>query len=297
MKKVLHNSSPANEKNAVIRKFSDISAKKRRKLLLGSLMVKLFPSRAHRLEQNKITNYWGSFDRLLRNGLEANAYRDKDFSRMRRLFSHYWSQEADRVEHVWQNRFEQEFLGHNIEIIRALERQIKGAGFNYLYEIGCGHGQVLDYLANRFNDIEMFVGIDISSTQIEKNKAQLTHPKLSFHAADAAEWIIDNAEGKSIFLTNGGVFEYFLQDELEKIFKHIAENLAPACFAIVETIGADHNLETETDSMLYGREMAFSHNYPVLMQQAGFEILHHSEQIGTDEHGSGRWVRVLGEVR
>lgn len=279
--------------NAVIRSLSDIPAKKRRKLLFGSVMVKLFSGRGRKLESNSIKKSWGAFDRMLRNGLLAQAFWAGDHAKQRALFAHYWEQEADDVAHVWQDRFEREFLGHNVTIIDALEETLTENSFDRLYEIGCGHGQVLEYLVNRLEDIDAFIGIDISEEQIRKNKDKFKHPKMEFHAADAVGWVVDNAKPQSIFLTNGGVFEYFLQSELEAIFKHIAENLTPAIVGIVETLGSDHDLETEFKTMIYGRELAFSHNYPHLLKKAGFEVVHHSEQEGAKTHGGGRWIRVL----
>lgn len=279
--------------NAVIRSLSDIPAKKRRKLLLGSFMLKLFSERGKKLETHSVKRSWGAFDRMLRNGLLAQAYWAGDHAKQRDLFSHYWAQEADDSAHVWQDRFERDFLGHNVTIIDALEEVMQEKDFDRLYEIGCGHGQVLEYLVNRLSSMEEFIGIDISEEQIKKNRVQYSDPKMKFHAADATKWVLDNAKAQSIFLTNGGVFEYFLQSELESMFKHIAEHLTPAVIGVVETLGSDHNLETETASLIYGRELAFSHNYPYLLHEAGFEIVHHSEQVGAKTHGGGRWIRVL----
>lgn len=256
-------------------------------------MIKLFPGRAKKLANNSFNNYLGKFDRLLRNGLEAQAFWSGNHALQRDLFAHYWAQEADTVEYNWDDRFKQDFLGRNVIIIDALEDVLKEITFDRLYEIGCGHGQVLDYLADRLEAIDEFVGIDISEEQIRKNKEKFSQPKIEFHAADAVKWVIDNAKPRSIFLTNGGVFEYFLQSELEAIFKHIAEKLAPAVIGVVETLGSDHDLENELKTMIYGRELAFSHNYPHLLQKAGLEVIHHSEEEGAKTHGGGRWIRVL----
>lgn len=84
-----------------------------------------------------------------------------------------------------------------------------------------------------------------------------------------------------------------MQKELEDIFQHIAQNLAPAIIGVIETLGVDHDLKNEKKSLLYGRELAFSHNYPHLLEKAGFSIVYHSERTGTPQHGGGRWIRVL----
>lgn len=259
-------------------------------------MAKIFSGRSQKLEAHAVKRSWGAFDRLLRNGLLAQAYWAGDHARQRDLFSHYWAQEADDAAQVWQDRFEQEFLAHNVIIIDALEEVIQGREFDRLYEIGCGHGQVLEYLVDRLSSVEAFIGIDISEEQIRKNQVQYAHPKMDFHAADATKWVVEHARPKSIFLTNGGVFEYFLESELESMFKYIAENLKPAVIGVVETLGSDHDLDTEKSTLIYGRELAFSHNYPHLLQEAGFEVVHQSEQIGAQTHGGGRWIRVLAQT-
>ncbi|MBX2821253.1 MAG: class I SAM-dependent methyltransferase, partial [Rhodothermaceae bacterium] len=202
--------------------------------------------------------------------------------------------EADDEPELWQERFEEEFLAHNVALIDALEEHLYHEHYDRLYEIGCGHGQVVEYLAERMKTISEFIGMDISEVQIEKNRHYYNHPKISFQAGDAVSWVQEEAKPRSIFLTNGGVFEYFLQEELELMFSHIASKLAPAIVGIIETIGSDHDLAKEHDSLVYGRELAFSHNYPYLMEKAGLSVVYHSERVGTIEHGGGRWIRVLG---
>ncbi|MEM8487005.1 MAG: hypothetical protein AAF564_15745 [Bacteroidota bacterium] len=92
------------------------------------------------------------------------------------------------------------------------------------------------------------------------------------------------------------MFEYFLQQELEVWFAHIANELSPVYVGLIETLGFDHDLDKAQNSLIYGREMAFSRNYPCLLKDAGFEIVHQSEQFGAKEHGRGRWIRVLAKI-
>ncbi len=279
--------------NAVVRTLEDVPLNKKRKLILGSYMIKLFPGRAKKLSENKLDNYLGAFDRLLRNGLTAEAFASGDHAKQRALFSHYWFEEADGEASLWEDRFKDEFLGNNVVLIDELVKLLTHQKFDQLYEIGCGYGQVTEYLANRFGEIDKFVGIDISSEQIQKNQARCQNENITYIAADAVDWVLGEAQPNSIFLTNGGVLEYFLQKELEDIFQHVAQNLKPAVFGVIETIGADHDIENEKNSLLYGRELAFSHNYPHLLEKAGFKVVYHKERTGTPQHGGGRWILVL----
>ena len=265
-------------------------------MLLGSMMTQLFRARATKLETNSVRKSWGAFDRLLRNGLIAKAYWSGNHALQRAMFSQYWAQEADDQPDLWVDRFQEEFLAHNVALIDALEEYLKDRSYEQLYEIGCGHGQVVEFLSNRIDSIPKFIGMDISEVQIEKNRQAYSHPNISFEEGDAVSWIEKEAKAQSIFLTNGGVFEYFLQEELESMFSHMASKLAPAMVGIIETIGSDHDLEKEFDSLVYGRELSFSHNYPYLMKKAGLTVVYHTERKGTQTHGGGRWIRVLGIV-
>lgn len=289
------NNSHFNE-NAIRRSLSDFSLSKNLKLRLGKFLLPLFRGRIERVEAEPF-GFDGRIHRLVRNGLYARALEQGDFAKLRGYLSKYWGQEAKNFHDAWQDRFERMFLKHDVVVVDELEEAMASlpdnAGFDHLYEIGCGGGQVLSYLADRLTGIDELVGIDLGAEQIKANVATYDQPKMSFHAADAVEWVPTNAKPCSVVLTNGGVFEYFLKEELQSLFAHIAEILAPAAVVVVETIGSDHDLDAHQESFVYGRELSFSHNYPHLLREAGFEIVHQSERTGYEADGGGRWLRVL----
>lgn len=283
--------------NAARRKFSDFPANKQAKLLAGSLLAAVLPKTRASVENSSLSDSSSRLERLVRNGLYATAFRRKDHRKLRNYFSQYWGSEAAAFHEGWDDRFDRMFLQHDVQIVDELEKLMgkrdSNSQFQHLYEIGCGGGQVLSYMRDRFPGLETLTGIDLGAEQIEKNQEANTLDSVEFDAADATEWIPANAERNCILMTNGGVFEYFLQEELEDLFSFAAENLAPAAICIIETIGTDHDLEKETNSLIYGRELAFSHNYPHLLSQAGFSIVSQSERDGFEIDGGGRWIRVL----
>lgn len=77
------------QRNAVIRNLADIPAQKLRKLILGGIAAKIFSGRTKKLEENTIKFSMGPFDRLLRNGLLAQALWHGDPEKQRDCFSHY----------------------------------------------------------------------------------------------------------------------------------------------------------------------------------------------------------------
>jgi SAM-dependent methyltransferase len=285
--------NPLDKENAVKRSLADFPKAKIAKLLSGNFLLPFFEERAAHVEAAPFGKPWNSLDRLLRSGLYSEAFRRKDHKRLRAFLSNYWGNEAKNFHEFTQDRFERMFLNHDVAVIEALEEQMKSSSYEQLYEIGCGGGQVIEYLCIRLTSLRQFTGIDLGEDQIVQNRKHYDHAKLAFETADATEWLPKHALANSIFLTNGGVLEYFLQDDLEVLFSHIGSHRKPAAVVVIETIGSDHDLETEQDSLIYGREMSFSHNYPHLLRQAGFEIVHQSDRPGYEIDGGGRWLRVL----
>ncbi len=265
--------------------------------MAGSLLGSIFPGRRSKVEKEPFADDGKILNRLIRNGLYAKAFREKDHQQLRNFLSHYWGREAAAFHEGWDDRFERLFLGHDVSVIDELDSLLTERGadrpLNHLYEIGCGGGQVLAYMRDRFPQFTTITGIDLGEEQILKNRDANQSEKTSFEAADANEWIPEHAKPNCLILTNGGVLEYFLQAELEALFTFAAGNLSPVAICLIETIATDHDLETETNSLIYGREMAFSHNYPHLLKAAGFSLISQTERAGDAIDGGGRWIRVL----
>lgn len=284
--------------NAIRRTFSDFPLPKRVKLILGLALLAAMPGMASRSYRSTFRESGGLIDGLVRNGLQARAFMEGDHARLRSYLADYWGAYASQFHEDWDHRFERLFLKRDVEVIDCLEEWLAttpgGRGVRRFYEIGCGGGRLLAYLAGRFPAVELLTGIDLGEERIAENRAYYRdNPRLEFHAADAMEWIRANAGAGSVFLANGGVLEYFLKEELTDLFRSMAEDLSPVAVVLIETIGVDHDLDHEKDSFVYGREMAFSHNYPHLLESAGFTIRHQSQCEGEATDGGGRWIRLL----
>ena len=73
--------------------------------------------------------------------------------------------------------------------------------------------------------------------------------------------------------TRCGVLEYLSEATLHQLLKTIRSNHLESMVLFVEPIAADFDLELETSSRLHGSEFSFSHNYPNMLKNTGFEIL------------------------
>ena len=75
-------------------------------------------------------------------------------------------------------------------------------------------------------------------------------------------------------VSNGGVLEYFRRERLDEMLSHISRNLPSALFFASEPVACDHDWSSTAESIPFGDELSFSHNYKDLFESNGFEVLH-----------------------
>lgn len=139
-------------------------------------------------------------------------------------------------------------------------------------EIGCGTGKILDHL-NKKLSFQKLIGIDINAAQIGLNQSKFEDdPKLQFVACDAISWM-ENFHGlKTVYLTFGGVFEYFTEKELKAVFENIKKS-TPAAIVIFEPLAKDFDPNEENHSRVFGSEQSFSHPYTKFAKEFGMEVI------------------------
>ena len=275
--------------NAVIRRPSSAPFRKRLAFNVGEVLAGLLSERSKAVEFGRRVGSMQLIDRIVRNGLRSRAIRQGDHVRLRNMHRAFWQTEAQDFGESHAFRFREQFLDGDVETFDHVGHLFESATINNVYEIGCGNGQVLNYLADHFPKAKQLVGIDIDESLIQHNQEHFKEERIQFVRADALNWLSDHAQHNSLFVTNGGVLEYFLQDELEQFFSMVSQ-IQPTAIALIETIGTDHDLSRELATWVYGRELSFSHNYPWLLRENGFEIRHQSERI---DRGGNRWLRIV----
>ena len=252
----------------------------RRAAQLRGVLLPLFGHRVARIRTPSQLERIGYFDKLLIAAMVSD-YKDRGrLNEINWLNQLYWaSDSATRFHGAVQERFRSVFLAKHTPLVNELERILATSTIRYhtLMEIGCGSGQVVDYLAGRLGTVERFIGIDLSAAQVARNRARFVQPKLRFEAGDASEWIAAHAEPGSIFLTNDGVFEYFTPEALNSLLVTLASRLQPSLLAIVEPLASHHDLSVDGGSIVYGAENTYSHDYPRMCERAGLQILFRSE--------------------
>jgi hypothetical protein len=80
-----------------------------------------------------------------------------------------------------------------------------------------------------------------------------------------------------VFVTSGGVLEYFSEKHL-KLFLSKLNSLGKIICVFIEPVATNHNFNLHPNSQPYGWERSFSHNYEKLITNSGFKLWHKSEK-------------------
>ena len=255
--------------------------------LLGDLLVFLLPNKARQLSENRITlihknkNNLNIVERLMRYSLVQKLEKIEDHDTIAEKNREFWvNNNAIELFLETEETFETDFLPHCSFIFEILKKELSNQSeqFHTVVEIGTGNGDVLNYLSQEFPQINRFIGIDLSQDQTELNTMKFQeNKKLEFVALDAYDWVKENGQSNTIFVSSRGVLEYFLEQRLQDFLNEINQ-LGKTFFVAIEPNDVDHNFDTQPETQLYGNEPSFSHNYPHLFKNAGFTLWHFSQK-------------------
>lgn len=258
--------------------------KEKIKHIIGNILITVLPNKAEKLSKSGMTimnhDKFGMADRLMRNALIKKAEKNKDFDTLAKFQRDYWVNQGTDFFLMNDGSFENAFLPDCAFIFDLLEEELSkdSEQFHTLVEIGTGNGKVLNYLGDKFPQIDKLIGIDLSPEQIELNTKQYrSNSRLEFIATDGFEWAKENGKSNMIFVTSRGVLEYFTEKRLQEFFTML-NGFGPMIFVAIEPNGVDHDFAVNAGSQPYGHERSFSHNYSALFKKAGFEFWHYSKK-------------------
>lgn len=255
------------------------------KTIVGSILIVVMPKKAKELSNKGMTINVGLTlkERLMRHTLLGKAKKNEDFETLSQFHQDFWTNKADEYfsTRYFNNVLEDFFIPKCSFLVELLKEKLEqeGGKFNMLVEIGTGEGTVLNHLSLKLPNVDRFIGIDLSSPQIETNKKSFSeNHKLEFIASDAFDWIRQNRNDHMIILTSAGVLEYFTQSRLQDFFNEL-NGLGKIIFVAIEPIGINHDFLKNPNSEIYGVENSFSHNYVKMFKDAGFNIWHQSKVV------------------
>lgn len=249
--------------------------------IIGRAAVTAMPARTRRLFRNPADNSDGFVDKAIMFYLRQRAVEENRNGFLSRLHKVFWSGDngADYSGNC-DHRFEDLFLGKQKDDFDRLTLIWDEMDCQDIVEIGTNSGLLLQYMTQNLRDVGKSVGIDINAIQIKRNQqSEMFDPRIEFICTDGQEWIMNNVRSGTLFVTNGGVLEYFQREKLDQMVSHIAAGSHPSIFYVSEPIAVDHDLKSNTSSIPFGKELSFSHNYRDLFEINGLEIVHQAEVL------------------
>jgi SAM-dependent methyltransferase len=191
-----------------------------------------------------------------------------------------------------EKRFDVIFQNVKNDFDKIFDEIIDKGKVENIVEIGCGSGKLLKYLETTRSGIPKFIGLDINENQIKKNQETFRDsPKLKFYTCDANDWVNYNHLPNTVFLTFGGIFEYFDGDEIRILIKKICD--APSTgIVIYEPLAKGFDPKKDYPSVNFGEELSFSHAYSYLVKEGGMDIFF--EKI--EESANGQWI-LMGALK
>lgn len=246
------------------------------KITLGQALSFLFHQRAAALASSPTSYPVVLKDKLLMAFLKEKARQSNDTVFFEQLHTDFWQGQGGEVFSAnCDHRFSELFLERQATEFALLKKFWEQGDFKHIVEIGCCSGLHLQHLTTSLPEVVSAVGIDINPKQIKANQCNSGFdPRISFSSTDGGAWVIENAKPNTLFVTNGGVLEYFRPERLHEILNHISNSLCPAMLFTVEPVAIDYDADQMTESVPFGEELSFSHNYRNLYESNDFEVLH-----------------------
>ncbi len=255
---------------------------------VGRLALLLIPRLQTRLIKGSYPS--NSLERAALMVIFMKLTRESNQTAIDRLHRNLWSSSSYQAYYdVTSHRTRAMYKLMEEDLKSALAYVLEKMSPKKLIEIGCGDGTILNHLSKDFKSIPSFIGLDINDEQIELNSIKYKqNTALSFIADDALDFIrLIKKEAKVVYLTFGGVLEYFHQQNLISLLEAIyKQNNNSILFYEPILNGFDPDKETESRS--YGPELSFSHPYLYLLRKTGFKIVTYK----TVKSAGGSWLFV-----
>lgn len=176
---------------------------------------------------------------------------------------------------------------------------IDAAPGSFVVDLGCGNGALSEKLCERGYRV---LGVDASANMLRE--AQKAHPSLSFMAADATEFSL---EEKADVIFSNAVFHWIDGEKQECLIKNVADQLKPGGTLVcefggkgcAETVHAALERNFIKRGYPYLRPFYFPTigEYAPLLEKYGFRVeyatLFDRPTVQKTDHGLEDWIRMF----
>jgi SAM-dependent methyltransferase len=162
----------------------------------------------------------------------------------------------------------EEFEALHQEVLNRLTELLALESYQYVVEIGCGNGLLLERVATLAPAGSALVGIDMSAEIIAQNRRRYPHSRVQYVHGTTVQEFLQGAGPDSALVYASGTFAFFTPNELLECLRWLQKNI-PRGAVIVED---STFLEPERERASRPADgHGFRHNYGQLLLTAGLE--------------------------
>lgn len=184
----------------------------------------------------------------------------------KKLTKLYWKSD---ISSKWHNARKDDSF-HDFEAIASkIHEKAAPLKFEIVIEVGTGAGILITLLSKKLNSYKKFIGIDINKHQINRNT-------IFYKELNNVEFIYANIEKyvqnhtlDNVVLVAQNTFDYFPQEDLQKLFLLLhskIENIAIIISSSIKNLNIENSINRDnSDFKLY------DHNYAYLLKVAGYD--------------------------
>lgn len=243
------------------------------KLAVGHLLLRAMPARAQSSLKQRRYDRYTQIDRWMLATLGQQALKEGRIRDLHDIHRKFWMTDVGtQTMSVQSWRFQELFLAHHQAFVEPFLQAVEAAGCKQLVEMGCGTGEIVTFFAARIAQLERAIGIDLNEGLIDQCRERWSGTGVHFLSGDGASTLRAIAQAPMAFLSYGGVLEYFLEEDLQTLFRWLGQNARPCVVGCVEPIDDAWRLDQPKHSIPYGSELSFSHHYPDMLKRAGFHL-------------------------
>ena len=197
----------------------------------GQAVAMIAPQKARTLFQSPLSQPTGLQDKLVMAYLKRRAMLENESGFFEKLHIDFWQGDGGAVfSENCDHRFEDLFLAKQKPDFDKLRDVWKSYQPQHIVEFGCNSGLLLQYMTTELAGVKSSTGIEINAQQVLRNQeSSAFDPRIEFLNADGGQWLIQNGKANSLFVSNGGVLEYFRRERLDEMLTHISKQ-APLFF-------------------------------------------------------------------
>ncbi|HXE75807.1 MAG TPA: class I SAM-dependent methyltransferase [Candidatus Xenobia bacterium] len=161
----------------------------------------------------------------------------------------------------------EEFERDHAPILARTRELLREAAFEYVVEVGCGNGLLMERLAEHGAAAgTTFVGLDISAETIERTRQRWPGSRVQYHCCDTLQDFLGRVRPTSTLILANGTVQHFTQRELSGCLQWLVENVARGAVVVKDFTYPDGRLESQSRP---AGGFSFYHNYEYLLAEAG----------------------------